>query len=60
MVEAWIQLACPSCDRRWESSPTSLPSPQADFECAGCGAVRTTSLFMKDQRDLEILKQFAG
>lgn len=60
MVEAWIQLRCPSCDRRWESSPTDLPSPQAAFECDGCGASRPTAEFMRDQRDLEILKQFAA
>lgn len=58
MVEAWIQLRCPTCEQRWESSPTDLPAPDADFECPSCGETRSTSLFMKDQRDLEILKQF--
>ena len=59
MVEAWIQLRCPGCERTWESSPTALPAPGAAFECERCGEARTTSQFMKDQRDLEILKQFA-
>jgi rRNA maturation endonuclease Nob1 len=60
MVEAWIQLRCPSCERIWEASPTDLPAPDDGFECASCGETRTTAQFMKDQRDLEILKQFAG
>jgi hypothetical protein len=60
MVEAWIQLRCPSCDAAWESSPTELPAPAASFACSACGEHRTTAQFMKDQRDLEILKQFGG
>lgn len=60
MVEAWIELRCPACDRIWEASPTQLPAPQTAFECDHCGERRRTSLFMKDQRDLEILKQFAS
>ena len=59
MVEAWITLRCPACGQSWESSPTALPAPSTDFECDHCGEARTTSQFMKDQRDLEILKQFA-
>lgn len=59
MVEAWIQLRCPTCEQLWESSPTDLPAPSADYECSSCGATRSTAEFMKDQRDLEILKQFA-
>ena len=60
MVEAWIHLRCPSCDRIWEASPSRLPAPQTEFACDQCGARRPTSVFMKEQRDLEILKQFAG
>lgn len=60
MVEAWIQLRCPNCDHLWESSPTALPAPDASFQCPQCGETRRTALFMKDQRDLEILKQFAS
>lgn len=60
MVEAWIELACPSCERRWEASPTDLPAPDDRFTCPGCGEERTTAQFMKDQRDLEILKEFAA
>jgi len=60
MVQAWIQLRCPSCEQMWESSPTDLPPPTADFECASCGERRSTAQFMKDQRDLEILKQFTS
>lgn len=59
MVEAWIELQCPACQRSWEASPTDLPAPDERFTCASCGEVRTTAQFMKDQRDLEILKQFA-
>lgn len=58
MVEAWIELRCPACEQVWESSPTDLPAADAKFECASCGERRTTAQFMKDQRDLEILKQF--
>lgn len=60
MVEAWIQLRCPSCEQAWQSSPTELPAPDASFSCSACGEARTTAQFMKDQRDLEILKEFAG
>jgi rRNA maturation endonuclease Nob1 len=60
MVEAWIQLRCPACERTWESSPTDLPPPGEAFECASCGETRSVAQFMKDQRDLEILKQFTG
>ena len=60
MVEAWIQLRCPSCDRSWEASPTSLPDPDVSYECDGCGEARTTAQFMQAKRDLEILQQFAG
>lgn len=58
MVEAWIQLRCPACGQTWESSPTDLPTPNADFQCQHCGETRSTAQFMKEQRDLEILKQF--
>lgn len=59
MVEAWIELRCPACEQTWEGSPTDLPSSDAKFECTSCGERRTMAQFMKDQRDLEILKQFA-
>jgi hypothetical protein len=59
MVEAWIQLRCPSCEQAWQSSPTELPPADASFSCSACGEARTTAQFMKDQRDLEILKEFA-
>lgn len=58
MVEAWIELRCPACEQTWEASPTDLPTSDATLECSSCGERQRTALFMKDQRDLEILKQF--
>ncbi len=59
MVEAWIQLRCPSCDQSWEASPTGLPEADAELRCDACGEARTTAQFMQAKRDLEILQQFA-
>ncbi len=58
MVEAWIQLQCPSCDEEWERSPSDLPGPDADFTCNHCGETRRVAEFMMTQRDLEILEEF--
>ena len=60
MVEAWIRLRCPSCERSWQAAPTALPAPDAGFECDDCGEARTTAQFMRAQRDLEIVQEFSG
>lgn len=58
MQEAWIDLACPNCDKQWEANPTELPAPDADFECPDCGTSRSTAEFAQTQRGLEILESF--
>lgn len=58
MVEAWIQLQCPSCGEEWEDAPTDLPASDAEYTCNHCGETRRVAEFMLTQRDLEILEGF--
>lgn len=59
MEEAFVQLLCPECNKAWEASPSELPEPQETFRCPDCRESRRTSEFMRTDRDLETLKQFA-
>ncbi len=59
MEEAFVQLLCPECTKSWESSPNNLPTPPEMFHCPTCHATRRTAEFMRTDRDLETLKQFA-
>lgn len=56
--EAFIELLCPDCEKHWESSPTTLPAPDADFQCPDCAARHRTAEFMKNTRSLEVLREF--
>lgn len=56
MQEAWIQLSCPACGKRWQENPVELPEPRESFACEHCGEARTVSEFAKTARDLEILE----
>jgi ssDNA-binding Zn-finger/Zn-ribbon topoisomerase 1 len=57
MNEAFVQLACPDCEKHWEDEPMDLPAPDAEFTCPDCGEQRRTSEFMRTDRDLEILQE---
>ena len=57
MVEAYVRLLCPECNKDWESSPGDLPAPDAMFHCPGCHATYRTAEFMRTDRDLQTLKQ---
>jgi tRNA(Ile2) C34 agmatinyltransferase TiaS len=56
MHEAFVQLLCPECTKSWESTPSDLPGPDANFSCPDCHATRRTAEFMRTDRDLETLK----
>jgi hypothetical protein len=58
MVETFVRLVCPECQKNWEDNPTDLPGPRRNFTCSGCGVTRRLSEFMRTERDLETLKQF--
>lgn len=55
--EAYVQLSCPECRKAWQTNPTELPAPEANFSCPKCHASRRTAEFMRTDRDLENLKQ---
>jgi hypothetical protein len=60
MVEAFVRLLCPECDKGWEENPSSLPGVRRNFDCPNCHATRRLSEFMRTERDLEAVKQFGG
>jgi predicted RNA-binding Zn-ribbon protein involved in translation (DUF1610 family) len=59
MDEAFVQLRCPACQKDWEETPTDLPVPGVEFTCPDCSESRRLSEFMRTDRDLEILEEFA-
>jgi ssDNA-binding Zn-finger/Zn-ribbon topoisomerase 1 len=54
--EAYVQLACPECQKSWEKSPSDLPVHDQNFSCPSCHATRRVAEFMRTDRDLETLK----
>lgn len=58
MVEPWIHLHCPACDKQWETNPTDLPAPDRDFLCPDCETRDVIAAFMESDRGLEILRRF--
>jgi predicted RNA-binding Zn-ribbon protein involved in translation (DUF1610 family) len=58
MVEAFVRLVCPECDKNWEENPTGLPEHRENFSCPNCHATRRLAEFMRTERDLETLRQF--
>ena len=54
--EAFVQLLCPECQKKWESTPSELPAHDEHFSCPNCHATRRTAEFMRTDRDLENLK----
>jgi DNA-directed RNA polymerase subunit RPC12/RpoP len=59
MEEAYVRLLCRECRKEWESSPTELPEPNRTFHCPNCHNSRSLSEFMRTDRDLRMLKEFA-
>jgi len=59
MVETFVRLLCPECQKDWETGPKELPSPRQNFSCPGCHATRRVAEFMRTEHDLETLRQFA-
>jgi tRNA(Ile2) C34 agmatinyltransferase TiaS len=57
--EAFVELTCPDCEKHWESSPSSLPSPGEGFQCPDCGGRHPLSEFARTARDLEVLRSLA-
>ena len=58
MVEAFVTLRCPECQKEWESNPSDLPETRDNFSCPSCHATRRLTQFMRTERDLEIVRQF--
>ncbi|PSP82131.1 hypothetical protein BRC83_10505 [Halobacteriales archaeon QS_1_68_17] len=59
MVETYVRLLCPACGKRWESTPTDLPSHKQSFDCPGCQDSRRLAEFMRTEQDLATLKELA-
>lgn len=57
MVETYVRLLCPECNKEWELGPDELPGPKRNFSCSNCHATRRLAEFMRTERDLETLKQ---
>lgn len=58
MVEAFVRLVCPECEKDWEANPSDLPGVRENFSCRSCHATRRLTEFMRTERDLEIVEQF--
>ncbi|MFB6126310.1 MAG: hypothetical protein ABEJ79_03290 [Halolamina sp.] len=58
MVEAFVRLLCPECEKEWEGNPSDLPEVKQNFSCPSCHATRRLTEFMRTERDMEIVKQF--
>jgi ssDNA-binding Zn-finger/Zn-ribbon topoisomerase 1 len=58
MVEAFVRLVCPECNKEWEENPSELPNHRENFSCSACHATRRLAEFMRTERDLEAVKQF--
>ena len=58
MVEAFVRLLCPECEKDWEETPTDLPNLQKNFSCPDCHATRRLTEFMRTERDLEVVREF--
>ncbi len=58
MREAWVQLHCRKCDKRWQKNPKELPAPSESFACPACGLDDSMSTFLETARGLEILEHF--
>jgi len=58
MVEAFVRLVCPECNKGWEENPSELPNHRKNFSCSACHATRRLAEFMRTERDLEAVKQF--
>ncbi len=60
MVEAWVQLHCLECEKRWEENPAELPATDERYQCSNCGAQGTLGEFLLTQQDLETVQGLQG
>jgi len=58
MVEAFVRLVCPECDKEWQDTPAELPQLRTNFSCPHCHATQRLTEFMRTERDLEAVKAF--
>ncbi|WP_193222406.1 DUF7836 family putative zinc-binding protein [Halosegnis rubeus] len=56
MVETYVRLLCPDCEKSWEESPNDLPEPSETFYCPDCNAENRLSEFARTERDLETMQ----
>lgn len=56
MVEAYVRLLCPECQKGWEATPRDLPPHDQSFHCPGCSETRRLAEFTRTDRDLQTLK----
>lgn len=56
MVETYVRLLCPECDKHWQESPSALPEPGRTFHCPNCHNSRRLAEFARTEHDLEALK----
>jgi predicted RNA-binding Zn-ribbon protein involved in translation (DUF1610 family) len=56
MVETYVRLRCPACEKQWEESPGALPAHDRSFDCPDCGAGRRLAEFARTGHDLATLK----
>jgi len=58
MVEAFVRLVCPECNKDWQETPTGLPEVRRNFSCPDCHATRRLTEFFRTERDMEAVQQF--
>lgn len=56
MTEAWVQLYCSSCEKRWKRTAREIPAPDTMFACPDCSAERPVTEFLLTQQDLQTIK----
>jgi predicted RNA-binding Zn-ribbon protein involved in translation (DUF1610 family) len=56
MVDTYVRLLCPECEKKWESSPSDLPDAGQSFDCPDCTTTRRLAEFARTGHDLETLK----
>lgn len=60
MAEAWVQLQCVECEKRWQENPAELPAPKEEYRCPDCETRATVGEFLLTQQDLETVRGLQG
>jgi len=59
MVDAFIRLVCPECNKEWQDNPArNYRASVRTSAVPDCHATRRLTEFMRTERDLEAVKQF--